>query len=50
MKYRHIDYNKLTCGGYSGTSEAFNRGVLWNISRTIKAASADACVVIEFRL
>lgn len=51
MKYRHIDYCKLICGGcYIGTSEAFNHGVLWNVSRTITASGVDACVAIEFKL
>ena len=52
MKYRHIDYCKLICGGggYIGTSEAFNRGVLWNVSRTLKASTSDACVAIELKL
>lgn len=35
-------------GYYANDSEAFNRGLLPDISRTIKANKADACVVIEY--
>ena len=35
-------------GFYSHDSEAFNRGFLPDVSRTIKANKTDACVLIEY--
>lgn len=49
--YCIMKYRKLLVGvGYSGVTAAFNRGVLWSVSRTIKASQQDACAVIKFEI